>query len=72
MKEDEIKILNKIDVKLGALIALQMIEEKPETTRDKIKLLSDLGLDYNQVAAILNVPAKYVSKEKSLLKKKNG
>jgi len=64
------KILESMNSKLGILIALQMMEDKPETNREKIKLLSDLGLKYTEVASILNVPAKYVSKEKSLMKKK--
>ena len=71
MNEELTKLLKKIDVKLGALIALQMVEDKPSINREKIKLLSDLGLDYNEIASILNVQPGYVSKEKALLKKKN-
>ncbi|MBI2105618.1 hypothetical protein HYT56_02140 [Candidatus Woesearchaeota archaeon] len=72
MSETEKDILKRIDSKLGALIALEMVEDKPNTNREKIKLLSDLGLSYNEIASILNVKPGYVSKEKALLKKKNG
>jgi len=72
MREKEDEILKRIDSKLGALIALEMVENKPTTNREKIKLLSDLGLSYNDIASILNVKPGYVSKEKALLKKKNG
>ena len=64
------EILEKIDVKLGVLIALQIGKEKPETNREKIQLLSDLGLRYTEIASILNVPSKYISKEISLIKKR--
>ena len=72
MNEQELEILKRIDSKIGALIALDMIEDKPSTNREKIKLLSDLGLNYNDIASILNVNPGYVSKERALLKKKNG
>ena len=72
MNEQELEILKRIDSKIGALIALDMIEDKPSTNREKIKLLSDLGLNYNDIASILNANPGYVSKEKALLKKKNG
>ena len=72
MNEQELEILKRIDSKLGALIALEMVEDKPSTNREKIKLLSDLGLNYNDIASILNANPGYVSKEKALLKKKDG
>jgi len=65
-------ILRSIDIKIGALIALQMVEDKPETNRQKIKLLSELGLGNGDIASILNVSNKYIAKEKSLIKRKNG
>jgi len=72
MNEKELEILKRIDSKLGALIALEMVEDKPSINREKIKLLSDLGLNYNDIASILNANPGYISKEKALLKKKNG
>ena len=72
MKENETEILKRIDSKLGALIGLEMIEDRPSTNRQKIKLLSGLGLSYNEIASILNVKPKYVAKEKTFLKNKNG
>jgi len=66
------EILENIDLKLGVLIALQMSKDKPETNREKIDLLSNLGLKYNTIASILNVPSKYVSKEISLIKKRKN
>ena len=72
MEKEQIELLKKIDMKLGALIALQMIDDKPEKAREKIKLLSDLGFSYTEIASILNVPAGYVSKERSLIKKKSN
>ena len=70
MEKEQTDLLKKIDMKLGALIALQMVEDKPEKNREKIKLLSDLGFGYAEIASMLNVPAGYVSKERSLIKKK--
>ena len=70
MEKEQIELLKKIDIKLGVLIALQMVEDQPERTREKIKLLSDLGLSYIEIASILNIPAGYVSKERSLIKRK--
>jgi len=70
MEKEQTELLKKIDMKLGAIIALQMVEDKPDKTREKIKLLSDLGFFYTEIASMLNVPAGYVSKERSLLKRK--
>lgn len=72
MDKDILNILKKIDAKIGALIALQMVEDMPETNRNKIKLLSNLGLTNKEIASILNSSEKYIAKEKSLIKKKNG
>lgn len=66
------ELLERIDSKLGILIALQMTEYRSETNREKIEILSNLGLKYREIASILNVPAKYISKEQSLIKKKNA
>ena len=68
MKENETEILKRIDSKLGALIGLEMIEDRPSTNRQKVKLLSDLGLSYTEIASILNITPNYVAKEKTLLK----
>ena len=64
--------LKKINSKLGILIALQMVEENPRNLREKIKLLIDLGAESAEIASILRISPKHASKEKSLLKKKNG
>ena len=72
MNKEETETLKRIDSKLGALIALEMVEDKPSTNRAKIKLLSDLGLTYKEIASILNITPNYVTKEKAFLKKKNG
>ena len=54
MSETDKDTLKRIDSKLGVLIALEMMEDKPNTNRERIKLLSDLGLSYNDIASILN------------------
>ena len=70
MNNPENSLLKKIDSKLGTLIALQMVEEKPTKLKDKIKLLNDLGLENSEIASILGTSPGLVSKEKSLLNKK--
>jgi len=70
--KDVIKQLKKMIEKLDILIALQMVEEKPKTSREKIRLLGELGASPIEIASILRVKPKYVSKERSLMKKKNA
>ncbi len=70
MTDEIIKKLEGINSKLGILIALQMIEEKPETFKDKIKLLSDLGVETSEIASILGTSPGHVAKEKSIAKRR--
>ena len=74
MKDSENKLLEKINLKLGILIALQMVEEKPDKLKEKIKLLHNLGIESAEIASILGTSVGFVSKERSLLnkEKKNG
>lgn len=74
MSESENKLLERINSKLGILIALQMVEEKPGKLKDKIKLLHNLGIESAEIASILGTSIGFVAKEKSLLnkEKKNG
>jgi len=64
--------LKKLNSKIDILIALQMVEDKPKQLKEKIKLLSDLGVETAEIASILRTKSGHVSKERSLLKKKNG
>lgn len=64
--------LKKLNSKIDILIALQMVEDKPKQLREKIRLLSDLGAETAEIASILRSKPGHVSKERSLLKKKNG
>ena len=66
------ELLKKMDSKLGILIALQMLEEKPKKLKDKIKLLHNLGAETAEIAAILNTSIGLVSKERSLIKRDQG
>lgn len=68
------KIFKEINAKLSVLINLSL-EDKPDTIKGRIELLSKLGVSNKDIAKILNISEKHVSKEKSLIKKrsdKNG
>ena len=69
---DEKKLLEGINSKLSILIALQMIEKKPDALREKIKLLDNLGAETKEIASILGKNKGFIAKEKSVLKKKNA
>lgn len=62
-------ISNKLDVLISVLIASTM---KEETTREKIQMLSSAGLIPTQIAGILKKKPGYISKELSLMKKRNS
>ncbi len=68
---EESEQLKKMNAKLDILIALQMVEEKPHVLREKIRLLSDLGAETQEIASILRIKPGHAAKEKSLLRKKN-
>jgi len=65
------EILESMNKKLGALIALQLNQQNSLSLKEKIYLLDDLALDGAEVASILGISKVHVSKEKSL-RKKNG
>lgn len=69
MLDETSELLRKINSKLGTLIALQLIEEKPEKIREKVLLLTKLGLENQEIASILNISSHHVAKEKSLNKR---
>ncbi len=74
MKENSefLKEIRKLNSKIGILIALQMVDEKPKNIRDKIKLLMELGAETGEIASILRISLGHAAKERSFLKKKNG
>ena len=72
MSDSSEKSLEKINSKLDILIALQMVEEKPNKLRDKIKLLNNLGVESAEIASILGTSVGFVSKERSLLNKEKN
>ena len=72
MTQEIIEQLRKLNSKLDILIALQMVDEKPKNIRDKIKLLDELGAQTSEIASILRIKPGHASKERSLMKKKNG
>jgi len=59
-------------MKLGALIALNLNDEKPKTTKEKIALLNSFNLDYKIIASIIGSSESNVAKEISLIKKVKG
>jgi hypothetical protein len=66
-----------IAIRLDAVISLlymlvEKLEGKEYSIREKVKHLTDVGLDNQSVAKILKISEKHVSKEKSLMKEKNG
>ena len=68
---DEIlkEISKKLDVLIVILIASTM---KEETMREKIGMLSSAGLTPAQLAGILKQTPKYISKELSIITKRNS
>jgi len=72
MSDSSEKLLGKINSKLDILIALQMVEEKPNKLKDKIKLLNNLGVESAEIASILGTSVGFVSKERSLLNKEKN
>lgn len=68
MKNETEKLLGEISKKLSVLIKLFLIE-KELTVREKIKLLAEFNFSNKEIANILGISEKHVSKEKSLLKK---
>ena len=68
-KNDLIKILDKIDKKLGFLIGGK-IKEKKTTVKEQIKELAPLTSDSNEMARILGITPSHAAKELSLLKKR--
>jgi len=67
-RNEMVKLLEKIDKKLGFIIG-EKIKENNSTVKDQIKELMSLTSDYNEMARILGISAKHASKELSLLKK---
>lgn len=72
MTQEIVEQLKKLNEKIDILIALQMVEEKPKQLKEKIRLLSDLGAETAEIASILRTKPGHVSKERSLMKKKDG
>lgn len=70
MTNDEIATINK---KLNALIAVMLNQNKleGETSKEKVALLIRLDFDNQEIATILNTTVGLVSKERSLLKKRD-
>lgn len=65
------EIMESMNKKLGALIALQLSQQNSLSLKKKIYLLDDLSLDGAEISSILGISKVHVSKEKSL-RKKNG
>ena len=70
MTNDEITILSR---KLDAIIAILLNQNKIEgdTSKAKIALLIRLGFENQEIADILDTTIGLVSKERSILKKRN-
>ena len=68
-KDFEEQIIRRLD----AIISL-MLEPKAKelTIKEKVKILYNLGLDYNQIASILNKTPGNIAVIINSLKKKNG
>ena len=69
MEEKIEKILDEINRKLSILIKLNL-KDKEMSIREKVKLLSDFELTNKEISMILDISEKYVSKEKSILRKR--
>lgn len=68
-QEKAIELLEKIDKKLGFIIG-DKIKEKYGLVKDQVNHLTDLTLDYKDIAAILGITPKHASVELSKLKKR--
>jgi len=62
------KIVKRLNIVISLLIDLVRGET---SSREKIKLLNDAGLNYKEIASILNINSNYVAVELTTLKKKN-
>ena len=57
--------------RLNVVITLLMeFVKEGQSTREKIKMLSEAGLDYREIASILNKDKSYVAVELSTIKNK--
>ena len=64
---NEEKIVKRLNIVITLLIELVRGES---SSREKIKLLSESGLSYKEIASILNLNSNYVAVELTTLKKK--
>ena len=67
-QESDDKIVKRLNIVINLLIEMVRGDS---SSRERIKLLSDAGLNYNEISSILNVSSNYVAVELSTLKKKN-
>lgn len=65
------EISNKLSVVISLLNDIKQ-QEKSQSLRDSVAYFSKFKLSNKDIAEILNISEKHVSKEKSLSKKKNG
>ena len=67
-EESEERIVKRLNIVINLLIELVRGES---SSREKIKLLADSGLEYKEIASVLNKDKNYVAVELSTLKSKN-
>lgn len=67
-QESDDKMVKRLNIVINLLIEMVRGDS---SSRERIKLLSDAGLNYNEISSILNVSSNYVAVELSTLKKKN-
>lgn len=67
-EETDERIVKRLNIVINLLIELVRGES---SSREKIKLLGDSGLDYKEIASVLNKDKNYIAVELTTLKKKN-
>ena len=71
MEENQERIENKLDVMISLLYDIKETMSKKSSVKEKVGYFTKKGLSNKEVAKILGISEKHVSKEKALLKK-NG
>jgi len=67
-QDSDDRIVKRLNIVINLLIEMVRGDS---SSRERIKLLSDAGLNYTEISSILNVSSNYVAVELSTLKKKN-
>lgn len=68
---EENQLTRRLDVVIAILLMRTTVDGKNLTARDKIGVLTNLGMRPVEISKILAKPLNYVTKEQASIKKKN-